>query len=91
MKNSSKICKHGFCDKQRPARKHRLNHSNLLRRKDFDNIKTCGTIEISNGLQSDPAGNIINLSNKNFTKDVNKLLHKNFNLSQLLKNSIENY
>ena len=34
-----------------------------------------GQFENSTGLQSDPAGNVIKLSNKHFTKDVCKNLN----------------
>ena len=37
------------------------------------------------GLQSDPVGNVINLSNKHFTKDVYKILNKNLNFVSTIK------
>ena len=43
------------------------------------------TIESSTGLQSDPAGNVINLSNKYFTKDVYKILNKNLSFVPTIK------
>ena len=68
----------GLYDKQRPARKHQTNYSNQLHRTNYDNvIKIRRTIENSTGLQSDPAGNIINLRKKKFTKDLYKILNKN--------------
>ena len=72
--------KPGFSDKQKPAIKHQLNCSNHLRQINYDNIiEIRRTIENSTGIQCDPASNIINLSNKNLTKDGYKLLNKNFN------------
>ena len=66
-------CKHGLCDKQRPAKKLWLNYSNQLGRAIYDNItKIRRTIENLTGLQSNPAGNVINLSNKNFIKTYNE-------------------
>ena len=63
----SKKRKHGLCDKQRSARKHRLNDSNQLRRTNYDNIiKIRRKIENITGLQFEPAGNVI----KYFSKDV---------------------
>ena len=60
--SNSKKRKHCLCDKQMPARKHRLNYSNQLRRTNYDNIiKILPTIKNSTGLQSDPTGNVINL------------------------------
>ena len=46
-------------------------------------IKIRRTIENSPGRQSDPAGNVIHLSNKHFTKDVYK--HQNKNVNSQLK------
>ena len=60
------------------GRKHRLNYSNRLCRTNYDNIKIRRAIENSTGLLSDPAGIVINLSNKHFAEDVYKLWNKNF-------------
>ena len=84
--SNSKKRKHGLCDKQRPARKHRLNHSHQLRRTNYGNIIIIRrTTENSTALQADPAGNVINLSNNHFTTDVYKLLNKNLNSVPTIK------
>ena len=72
--SNSKKRKHSLSDKQRPARKHLLNYSNQISQTSDGNIKKIRrTIQNSTGLQSDPAGNVINSSAKNFKNDVWKL------------------
>ena len=79
-KDISKKREYGLCTKQRPTRKHQPFHSNHLYKTNHANFnKLRRTIEDSIGLQSDPAGHVINLSKKNFTKDVYKLLNKKLN------------
>lgn len=48
-------------------------------------MKIWETIENSTGLQFDPTGNVINLSNKRFTKNVYKVLNKNLNFVPTIK------
>ena len=53
------------------------NHENF--------IQLWRTIEDTIELQFDPAGNVINLSTKTFSKDVFKLLNKNLNFAPMQK------
>ena len=86
MTDNIRKYKHGLREKQRPARKHRLNCANKLRRRNYNNItKIRRMIEKPNGLQSDPADSVINFSNKHFTKNVYKLLNKNLDFVPTIK------
>lgn len=58
-----------------------MNHGNLIKV-----LRTTGNL---NGPQSEPIGNTINLNNKNFTKEVQKLLNAILTLFQPLKKSFK--
>ena len=70
----------GLHDRRRPTTKsknhkrykfYRTNHANTK--------KLWRTVEDTTGHQFDPIGNVINLSNKTFTKETFQLLNKNLN------------
>ena len=70
----------GLCVSRGPRRKHRTDQRDKLHRTNHDNfIKSRKTIEDTIRFQSDPAGQVINLSTKRFCKDTFKLLNKNLN------------
>ena len=86
MASISKKRNSGLCDNKRPARKHWLDYINQLRRSNYSNIiKIWRTIESSDGLQSDPAGNLIKLRNKHFTKNLYIPLNKNLQFVPTVK------
>ena len=59
---------------------------NQIRRTNYGNfVKIRRTIENSTRFQSDPAGNVINLSDKYFTKDVHRLRNINLNFVPTIK------
>ena len=71
---------HGLCISWGPTRKCPTNHRHQLHRTNHENfVKLRRTIENTTGLQSDPAGQVINLSKKRFPKETFKLLNKNLN------------
>ena len=70
----------GICVSRGPRRKHRADQRHKLHRTNNDNfIKLRKTLEDTIRFQSDPAGQVINLSTKRFYKDTFKLLNKNLN------------
>ena len=76
----SKKQKHGLCVSRGPTRKCPTNHRHQFHRTNYENfVKLRRTIENTTGLQSYTAGQLINLSKKQFTKETFKLLNKNLN------------
>ena len=72
--------------KQRPARKERLTQSKRLRGRKHENfIQLWRTTEDATRLQFDPAGNVINLRTKKFSRSVFKLLSKNLSFVPMQK------
>ena len=72
--------KNGLCVSQGITRKCPTNHHHHLHRAKHENfVKLRRTIENTTGLQSDLAGQVINSSEKWFTKETFKLLKKNLN------------
>ena len=70
----------GLCVSRGPRRKHRTDQCHKLHRTNHDSfIKLRKTFEDTIRFQSDPAGQVINLSTKRFYKDTFKLLNKNLN------------
>ena len=70
----------GHCVSRGPRRKHRTDQRYKLHRTNHGNfIKLRKTLEDTIRFQSDPAGQVINLSTKRFCKDTFKLLNKNLN------------
>lgn len=85
-KNSNQR-KHGLCGKQRPATKYQLNCNNQLCQKNYEKeIKIQRTIENATFFQFSAAGNMIDVSNKHFTKYVHHLQSKNLNFVPTIKN-----
>ena len=81
---------YGICVSMGPTRKCRTNHCHQLHRTNHENfVKLRRTIGNKTGLQSDPAGQVINLSKKRFTKETFKLLNKSLNFVQLKQISIK--
>ena len=82
-KNIQRMCKFkkrvpGVCVSWGPRRKHRTDQRHKLHRTNHGNfIKLRKTLEDTIRYQSDPAGQVINLSTKRFCKDTFKLLNKN--------------
>ena len=69
-----------LCVSREPRRKHRTGQRHKLHRTNHDNfIKLRKTFADTIRFQSDPAGQVINLSTKRFCKDTFKLLNKNLN------------
>ena len=69
-----------LCVPHGPRRKHRTDRRHKLHPTKHDNfIKLRKTLEDTIRLQSDPAGQVINLSSKRFCKDNFKHLNKNLN------------
>ena len=80
------MCRNKFGIKKRehvsrgPTRKCWTNYRHERQRKKHENfVKLQRTIENITGLQFDPAGQVINLNKKQFTKENFKLLNINFN------------
>ena len=70
----------GLCVSREPRRKHRTDQRHKLHRTNHYNfIKLLKTLEDAISFQSDPAGQVINLSTKRFCKGTFKLLNKNLN------------
>ena len=68
----------GLCVSRGRRGKHRTDQRHKLHRKHHGNfIKLRKTLEDTIGFQSDPAGQVINLSAKRFCKYTFKLLNKN--------------
>ena len=71
---------HGFCVSWGPTRKYPTNRHHQLDRTNHENfVKLWRAIENTTGLQSDLAGQVINLNKKRFRKETFKLLNKNLN------------
>ena len=86
LQHNFKKWKCGLCNEQRPARKHQLTQSNKLCGRNYENfIQLQSKIQDTNGLQFDPAGNVINLISKTFNRDVFKLSNKNLNFVLMQK------
>ena len=68
------------CVSWEPRRKYRTDQRHKLHQTNHDNfIKLRKTLEDTIRFQSDPTGQVINLSTKRFYKDTYKLLNKNLN------------
>ena len=61
------------CRNHKRYKFYRTNHANTK--------KLWRTVEDTTGHQFDPTGNVINLSNKTFTKETFQLLNKNLNFT----------